>query len=128
MADLELYFDPSETGKTVTADLILNGAVNVAGHSFVEQAAAGVYFADAPAGLGAGVYIIRPYLDGVAQVPFAFDWDGAGEVKRLEDLHDFAGLNPAAPLTITPTQKAVNGKTAGISGDGVTTATQTRTT
>ena len=126
MADLELYFDPSETGKAVTADLILNGAVSVAGHPFAEQTASGVYFANAPTGLSAGTYIVRPYLDGAAQMPFAFDWDGAAEVKRLEDLHDFAGLNSLAPLTITPAQKAVNGKAAEISGDGVRTAIQTR--
>ena len=130
MADLEIYFSAAGTGKAVTADFILEGNVSVAGHPFTEQATPGVFFADVPVGLAAGAYVVRPYLDGAEQVPFAFRWEGTKVIDtaaKVDDLHDFAGLNPNAALTITPTQKSVNGKTAAMSGDRVTSATQTRT-
>ena len=44
---------------------------------------------------------------------------------KVEDLHDFAGLG-ATPLITTKTQKTVGAKTVTISGDGVNTATTSR--
>ena len=53
--------------------------------------------------------------------------DLSGLEAKLDDLLDFQGLNDAQPLTLTPTQKTVNGKAVTVSGDGVTNATVTRT-
>ena len=79
MADLEVYLDPSETGATVTADFILNGAVAVAAHPYVEQAVPGVFYASYPT-LAAGTYARRVYVDGVVRLHATFNWDGAAEV------------------------------------------------
>jgi len=46
---------------------------------------------------------------------------------KVEDLHQMAGLDPANALTVTPTAKTVAGKTVTVSGDGITTRTETRT-
>ena len=129
MADLEIYLDPTQTGATVTADLILDGAIAQAGVAFTEQAAPGVFHADAPAGLGAGTYTVRPFVDGANTSHFAFRWDGVGEVdmaQKIDDLHDFEGLGATA-LTLAGTTRTVGAKQVTVSGDGVNTATYART-
>ena len=45
---------------------------------------------------------------------------------RLTELHQFQGLEAGNPMTVTPTSRAVTGKSQTISGDGETTTTVTR--
>lgn len=129
MADLEVYLDAAETGATVTADLILAGAVSVAGHPLAEQSAPGVYHAAAPGGLAAGGYTVRVNVNGATRGHFDFAWDGTAEINpnaKLDDLHDFAGLG-ATPLVTAPGTKTVGTKVVTRTGDGKTTQTDTRT-
>lgn len=47
--------------------------------------------------------------------------------EKLTELHQIAGLDASAPMTVTPTSREAGGITQTISGDGIASSTVTRT-
>ena len=82
----DLLFSSSQTRKTVTAKLILNGSQVGSDIGLTEGSVAGEYTANMPANTPAGNYIVAFYYDGAKVGSTQILWDGHKEITLRDVL------------------------------------------
>lgn len=78
MADLK--FSSSQTGKTVTAKLIMDGSQVGSDITLLEGTVLGEYTANIPSTVPGGSYVVLFYYDGTKRGSTQILWDGTKEV------------------------------------------------
>ena len=63
----------------------------------------------------------------IQDIPADVKTELQADLTKLDELHKIQGLDPLAPMTVTPTSRTADDIELAITGDGVTTSTVTRT-
>lgn len=122
----ELSISMPHPGLTVTATLMSGSAIVVSNIAMTESAVPGDYVGSVPTGTAAGAYRVLAISSGIVVGSGNLVWDGfaeasqeraalAPELLRVNELAKLHGLDPAAPLVVTPTTRAAGSITQTIS-------------
>jgi ligand-binding sensor domain-containing protein len=121
----------SETGLTLKAKLWAGNTQEGADINLTENSGrSGHYYGDAPASVTNGTYVLiietnGGVVKGSNEVQFIDNVLQTGFTK-VDEMHKVMGLNSSAPVTVTPTSLDAGTIHVDITGDGVTTTTETR--